>query len=92
MFILFPYKQVSGIYGNHEWFKMTNASYYVIYYERFRKVMQRTEKEAFSGHQKHSILVLETKTAGHPGDNGNGVSQKIQKHTKSKICQLKEHT
>ncbi len=27
---------------------MANASYYVIYYEKFRKVMQRTEKEALS--------------------------------------------
>ncbi len=27
---------------------MTNASYHVIYYEKFRKVIQRTEKEALS--------------------------------------------
>ncbi len=41
----FPYKQGNGRNGDHQWHKMTN-SYYVIYYEMLRKVMQRTEKEA----------------------------------------------
>ncbi len=35
-----PYKQISG---RNEW---SMLSYYVINYEKFRKVMQRTEKEA----------------------------------------------
>ncbi len=34
-----PYKQVSGRNGDHEWRRMT---------KKFRKVMQRTEKEALS--------------------------------------------
>ncbi len=41
----FPFKQVSGRKGNHESHRMTNASYCVIWYEKFRKVMQRTGKE-----------------------------------------------
>ncbi len=44
----FPYKHVSGRNSDHEWLRMTNASYYVIYYEKFRKIMQRTNKEALS--------------------------------------------
>ncbi len=41
--ILFPYKQVSGRNGDHEW---PMLSYYVIYYEKFKKVIQWREKEA----------------------------------------------
>ncbi len=37
------YKQVRGRNGDHEW---PMLSYYVIYYEQFRKIMQQTEKEA----------------------------------------------
>ncbi len=51
---LFPYKQRCYLWynqasernGDHEWLRMTNASYYVIYYEKFRKIMQQTEQEA----------------------------------------------
>ncbi len=42
----FRYRQLSGRNSDHEWLRMPNISYYVIYYEKFRKVMQRTEKEA----------------------------------------------
>ncbi len=41
----FPYKQVSGRNGDHELLRMTNA---FILCEKFRKVMQRTEKEALT--------------------------------------------
>ncbi len=34
---------------------MINASYYVIYYEKFRKIMQRTEKEALNINHAHSL-------------------------------------
>ncbi len=44
----FTYKQVFGemvIMNDLEW---PMLSYYVIYYETFKKVMQRTEKEALN--------------------------------------------
>ncbi len=40
----FPYKQVSERNGDHKLLRMTNASYYVIYYEKLRNVMQQIEK------------------------------------------------
>ncbi len=55
--LIFPYKQVSGENADHEWLRMTNASYCMIYYEKFRNVMQQTEKETLSsahnGWQQH---------------------------------------
>ncbi len=36
-----------GRIGTHnDWFKMTNASYYMIYYKKIPKIIQRTEMEA----------------------------------------------
>ncbi len=40
--------QLSGRNGDHEWLRMKMLLYYVSYYERFRKVMQRTEKVALT--------------------------------------------
>ncbi len=46
--ICFPFKQINGRNGDYKWLGMTDASYYVIYYEKFRTIMQRTEKEALT--------------------------------------------
>ncbi len=48
---LFPYKQVIGRNGDYEWLRMTNAFYYVIWYEKFWKVMQQKEKVALTASQ-----------------------------------------
>ncbi len=53
--LFFPYKQISGRNGDYEW---TMLSYYVIYYEKFRKDMQRTEKEALNFGHIHSMHVV----------------------------------
>ncbi len=46
---VFPYKQVGErvIMNDLEW---PMLSYYVIYYEKFRKIMKWTEKEALKYH------------------------------------------
>ncbi len=44
----FSYKQVSGRNGDHDDLEWPMLSYYVIYCEKFRKVLQRTEKVALT--------------------------------------------
>ncbi len=46
--LFFPYKQASVRNDHHEWLRKSNALYCVIYYEKFRKVIQQTEKEALT--------------------------------------------
>ncbi len=45
---------------------MTNVSYYVIYYEKFRKIMQQTDKEAL-------IEEMDIKTNNAPPQKINAV-------------------
>ncbi len=57
--LFFSWKQVSGRNGDHDDLDWPMLSYYVIYYEKFRKVLQRTEKVA---------LTVKHLNIGHPGE------------------------
>ncbi len=90
-FFFSSYKQISGRNGVHEWFRMTNASYYVIYNKKFRKVMQRTKKEALMYiNALWSIYVLwemcDLPTKAHPYYPSHILLAFIQLHCLEDIC------